>query len=200
MSVTSDTKLHMNATDFPEDIKPALRRSLLSVRCSLDDNERAQWDATIGKHIESHLQAHSMTTLGVYFSTRNEPDLTALYDALSRKGIILSLPVVIKKAAPLLFAKWKPGDPLVKDSYGISTPAARDFVSLPEALLVPCLGFTPDRFRLGYGGGYFDRTLEEEPRPHTIGVAYACLKTHFPIQQYDIPLDVIITETGTIKE
>ncbi len=190
----------MKVTDYPEDIKPALRRSLLFLRCSLDDNKRAQWDAKIGEHIEHHLKTRSLTTLGVYFSTQNEPDLTALYDTLSQKGIILSLPVVIKKAAPLQFAKWMPGDPLVKDSYGISTPEIRDFVPLPQALLIPCLGYTTERFRLGYGGGYFDRTLEQKPRPHTIGIAYSCLASRFPIQEYDIPMDCIITETGPLLE
>lgn len=198
MSVPPDTKFHMEATDSPEDIKRTLRRSLLSLRCSLNDEKRARWDAKISDRIQSHLQTHSLTTLGIYFSTQNEPDLMTLYETLSRKGIILSLPVVIRKTAPLLYAKWKPGDQLVKDNYGISTPETRAYASLPEALLVPCLGFTPDRFRLGYGGGYFDRTLEQEPRPHTIGVAYSCLQTRFPIQEYDIPLDVIITETGAI--
>ena len=199
MSVPPDTPFHAKAGNAPENIKPALRRSLLSLRCALDDGERARWDAKIGEHIAFHLTARALATLGVYFSTQNEPDLMALYDNLSRQGIILSLPVVVKKAAPLQFAKWKPGDPLAKDSYGISTPANREFVALPQALLIPCLGFTEDRFRLGYGGGYFDRTLEQKPRPYTIGVAYSCLKTAFPIQPYDIPLDTIITETGIIR-
>lgn len=198
MSVPPDKKLYMKAIDSPEDIKPALRHSLLSLRCGLDENDRVQWDKKIGEYIECHLRAHSLTTLGVYFSTRNEPDLMALYDTLSQKGIILSLPVVIKKASPMQFAHWKPGDPLVKDSYGISTPETRNFVPLPQALLIPCLGYTKDRFRLGYGGGYFDRTLEQKPRPHTIGIAYSCLQSRFPVQEYDIPMDCIITETGPI--
>lgn len=189
----------MEAPDSPAETKPALRQSLLSLRGSLDDMQRAKWDAKIAEYIEHHLQTRSLTTLGIYFSTRNEPDLTALYDRLCQKGITLSLPVVVKKATPLRYAKWKPGDPLVKDSYGIATPENRDFVALPQALLIPCLGFTPEGFRLGYGGGYFDRTLELKPRPHMIGVAYACLETRFPIQEYDIPLDVIITESGIIQ-
>ena len=199
MSVPPDTALQMEATDTQKDIKPDLRRSLLSLRRSLDEQQRLQWDTKISEHIENHLKTRSLTTLGVYFSTQNEPDLMALYDVLSRKDITLSLPVVIKKTAPLQFAQWKPGEPLLKDLYDISTPATKKFVPLPQALLVPCLGFTKDGYRLGYGGGYFDRTLEQKPRPHTIGVSYSCLKTTFPVREHDIPLDYIITETGIVR-
>ncbi len=198
MSVPPDTRKPIDAPDARQDIKSGLRRSLLALRCSLDDEKRREWDQKISRYLEVHLEKRAITTLGAYFSTRNEPDLMALYDTLFRKGITLFLPVVVEKAAPLQFVKWTPGDPLAKDSYGILTPETRDFVPLPQALLVPCLGFTPDRFRLGYGGGYFDRTLEETPRPHTIGIAYSCLKSDFPIQAYDIALDCIITENGTI--
>ncbi|MDL2283904.1 5-formyltetrahydrofolate cyclo-ligase [Oxalobacter sp. OttesenSCG-928-P03] len=199
MSVPSDKKTNTGTTGSQEDIKPALRRSLLDIRRSLDDATRADWDKKISAHITHHLHIHAISSLGVYFSTRNEPDLMELYVALSEKGMPLSLPVVMGKASPLQFARWKPGDPMTRDSFGISTPKAREFVPLPEALLVPCLGFTPERFRLGYGGGYFDRTLEQTPRPHTIGIAYTCLKADFPVQEYDIPMDCIITETGTIQ-
>ena len=199
MSVPSDTTLQMDAADTRKDIKPELRRSLLSLRHALDEQQRIQWNTRISEHIENHLKTRSLTRLGVYFSTQNEPDLMALYDVLSRKGITLSLPVVIKKATPLQFAQWKPGDPLKRDSYDISTPETRNIVPLPQALLVPCLGFTKDKYRLGYGGGYFDRTLEQKPRPHTIGVSYSCLQTAFPVDEHDIPLDCIITETGIVR-
>lgn len=198
MSVPSDKKTDIDTHAQKQDIKLALRRSLLALRCSLDDAKRAPWDQKIREYIEQHLQIHALSSLGVYFSTRNEPDLTELYASLSRKGMILSLPIVTGKASPLQFATWKPGDPLVKDNFGIPTPKNQEWVSLPQALLIPCVGFTRNRFRLGYGGGYFDRTLEQQPRPHTIGIAYACLEASFPVQEYDIPLDWIITETGII--
>ena len=64
----------------------------------------------------------------------------------------------------------------------------------PAALLVPCLGFNEERYRLGYGGGYYDRTLEHAPRPRTLGIAYACLQAQFASGPYDIALDHIVTE------
>jgi len=198
MSVPSDKKMLIETADPEQDAKSALRRSLLVMRCALDDAARGPQDRKICEHIARYLLARPPTTLGVYLSARNEPDLMELYTALSQKGVTLSLPVVTGKASPLQFAKWKPGDPLVRDRFGIDTPEIREFIPLPRMLLVPCLGFTPERFRLGYGGGYYDRTLEKEPRPHTIGVAYSCLEVRFPIQAYDVPMDCIMTETGVI--
>lgn len=193
MSVPSDMKL-----DIPEKAKTELRHLLLTMRRSLEPEKRMQWDRQISQHIERYLKEHVMATLGIYFSIRNEPELTHLYETLSRKGFSLSLPMIVKKEAPLQFVRWKPGDALINGNFGIPVPQVQHAVPLPDAILVPCLGFTSDRFRLGYGGGYFDRTLEQKPRPHTIGVAYSCLKTQFEIQKYDIPMDCIITEEGVI--
>ena len=85
---------------------------------------------------------------------------------------------------------------MVKDAMGVAVPASRRMVALPPALLVPCLGFNPDHFRLGYGGGYYDRTLEHTPRPFTLGIAYACQAAQFTGAAHDVALDRIITELG----
>jgi 5,10-methenyltetrahydrofolate synthetase len=181
--------------------KPAIRRALLEKRRALDNATRAQWDRRIGEHLARYLRrlpGGVPSALGVYLSTQNEPDLMAFYAELSGQGVALSVPVVTGKALPLQFAQWKPGDPLVKDRYGIATPAVQEWTPVPRVVLVPCLGYTADRFRLGYGGGYFDRTLEQTTRPHAIGVAYACLQAAFPTQPHDIAMDGIITETGVV--
>ena len=184
--------------DTEHDIKPQLRRSLLDMRSALADTVRQQWDSQISAHLEPYLETLTFTTLGIYLSVRNEPDMMTLYTKVSQSGIILSLPVVTASRAPLQFARWAPGDPLTPDRFGIPTPEVKDFIALPELLLIPCLGFTQDRFRLGYGGGFYDRTLEKQPRPHTIGISYSCLKTDFPTRKYDIPLDSLITENGIL--
>lgn len=69
---------------------------------------------------------------------------------------------------------------------------------MPVAMLIPCVGFTEKRFRLGYGGGFFDRTLALYPETHKIGVAYSCLATTFDAEENDIPLDCVITEQGIV--
>ncbi len=198
MSVPLDTKVNIQMQDSSDNIKSTLRRSLLDLRLSLESNKRQRWDQQICHCIEHYIEKRKITTLGVYFSIRNEPDLTWLYEVLTSKGIILSLPMVIYKEAPLQFVRWRPGDPLVKESYGIPVPQQKEEIPLPEAVLVPCLGFSSNRYRLGYGGGYFDRTLEQNPRPHTIGIAYSFLQRDFPVQKYDIPMDCIITEKGIV--
>jgi 5,10-methenyltetrahydrofolate synthetase len=81
-----------------------------------------------------------------------------------------------------------------KDEMGVAVPEVLRFTERPPALLVPCLGFNEQRFRLGYGGGFYDRTLEHAPRPTTLGIAYACLEEQFASAPHDVALDRIITE------
>jgi 5,10-methenyltetrahydrofolate synthetase len=93
-------------------------------------------------------------------------------------GARLLLPVVVQKDAALEFAEWRIGEAMVKDAMGVAVPAElRLQAAYPPALLVPCLGFNPQGYRLGYGGGFYDRTLaRHEPRPQTLGIAYQCLR------------------------
>jgi 5,10-methenyltetrahydrofolate synthetase len=115
---------------------------------------------------------------------------------LAEAGVRLALPVVVARDAPLAFAAWTPGETMVKDGMGVAVPGDLHFVERPPALLVPCLGFNEQNFRLGYGGGYYDRTLAEAPRPYTLGIAYAHQKAAFAGDVHDVALDVIVTEVG----
>ncbi len=80
------------------------------------------------------------------------------------------------------------------DRMGVAVPAQLRMVARPPALLVPCLGFNAQRYRLGYGGGFYDRTLEALPRPLTVGVAYAADLAQFASAAHDVALDIILTE------
>ena len=93
---------------------------------------------------------------------------------------------------PLVFSRWIPGTPLIKDALGTSIPAQEELVT-PQALLIPCLGVNPAGIRLGYGGGFYDRTLAQQPRPITIGVAYQQAMIEFDAQAHDIPMDWVLT-------
>lgn len=199
MSVPPDT-LPNSEPPHPESeqIKPALRQSLLAMRRAIPAPQKTRWDNAVSQHLLAYLEENRLASIAVYIPIRGEPNLTPLYETLNRQGAALSLPVVLNKAAPLQFAAWQPGEAMAKDKAGVAVPENLRIVPRPRAILVPCLGFTQERFRLGYGGGYFDRTLTEPPRPHAIGIAYACLKTRFPVEPHDIPLDCIITETGSI--
>ena len=176
--------------------KAALRRSLRALRDSLSEGERTKFNAAIGAHIERLLVQHSVVSLGVFWPMRNEPDLVDFYAHWARRGMNLSLPVVIGKNAPLRFAAWTPGDILIQDRFGVSVPQNRVFVPLPDVLLVPCVGFDAACYRIGYGGGFYDRTLAVTPKPLAVGVAYACQQATFDICAHDIGLDTIVTESG----
>jgi len=82
---------------------------------------------------------------------------------------------------------------MVTGGMGVTVPGNVHLVERPPALLVPCLGFNADGYRLGYGGGFYDRTLEEKPRPATLGIAYACQQAPFGHAPHDVALDVIVT-------
>ena len=174
--------------------KASLRKALLATRRALPETTRTQWDAAIAQRLLDWCTTGNIAELAVYWPLHGEPDLHAAYLALAARGVALSLPVVLEKHAPLAFASWTPGEPMVKDGMGVAVPAGLRLRSAPAALLVPCLGFNLARYRLGYGGGYYDRTLAHAPRPLTLGIAYGCLQAEFASGPYDIALDHIMTE------
>lgn len=156
-----------------------------------------QWDTLIGARLAAWLTAYPVKTLGVYWPIRGEPDLRSVYAELILRGMQLALPVAVGNGVPLEFAAWKPGDEMGEDNFGISVPAVRNPMR-PEAVLVPCVGFNSRRVRLGYGGGFYDRTLALTPRPVAIGIAYACTLTAFDGAPHDIALDTILTDASAI--
>ncbi len=108
-----------------------------------------------------------------------------------------ALPEVVQKATPLRFRQWWPGVPMAPGVYDIPVPQGTDVVT-PDALLVPPVGFDAAGYRIGYGGGFYDRTLAAaSPRPLTIGVAYEIsrLPSIYP-QAHDQPVDYLVTERG----
>jgi 5-formyltetrahydrofolate cyclo-ligase len=174
--------------------KRTLRQALLERRLNIDDIDRARMDAAIAAHLERCIDQHQVGILGVFWPIRNEPDLHDLYRRLSTRGLRLALPVVTGKDLPLQFAAWAPGDPMEKDAFGVPAPEKLSFVSTPDALLIPCVGFNSLRYRIGYGGGFYDRTLAVKPKPFAIGIAYSCQLVQFQTGEHDVALDLIVTE------
>ncbi len=183
--------------DFAMD-KLALRKALRARRAAIDPAQMRNWDAHIGKQLIAwwSAQAQARATLGVYWPLPGEPDLQGAYAHMAQAGVALALPVVHERDAPLRFARWVPGEEMVKDSMGVAVPLALRWTDLPAYLIVPCLGFNAAGFRLGYGGGFYDRTLAAMPRPQTVGVAYSCQLCAFRSDAHDIALDTILTELG----
>src|SRR5690606_11436232 len=126
-------------------------------------------------------------------------DLQAPYRDLARRGMTLGLPVVAARHAALRFAAWSPGQALTPGAHGVPVPAQCDRFILPQLLLVPCVGYNPRGFRIGYGAGYYDRTLALQARPLAIGIAYSCAQADFAEDAHDIPLDLIVTECGPFE-
>ncbi len=177
--------------------KAALRKSLAARRAAIQAPDKARWDAAICTRVLAWWRAGHAGAggpVGVYWPLRGEPDLSVAYAELAAGGVRLALPVVLARDSALGFAEWEPGEAMVKDTMGVAVPALLRMVARPPVLLIPCLGFNAQGYRLGYGGGYYDRTLEAAPRPQTVGVAYACLLAQFACAPHDVALDTIITE------
>lgn len=186
---------HHRVNIMPQNIaqKTTLRRELLANRQAMDAEVRRKRDSIIAGRVVAWCAQHRPGCLGVYFPVRGEPDLLAAYLEIKGLGTRLALPVVTAPDAPLKFIEWAPGDPLAKDPFGVPIPASGHAVR-PDALLIPCVGFDAAGYRLGYGGGFYDRTLEAKPRPLTVGIAYASMKANFDVSPHDVPMDLVITD------
>jgi 5,10-methenyltetrahydrofolate synthetase len=184
--------------DEKQAAKTALRKALRTTRGALDPAIKVQWDAHIGAQVVAWWRLRQVSVIGVYWPLAGEPDLRAAYAELHQAGVRLALPVVMERDAPLTFTEWTPGEAMLPDEAGVQVPAQLRFIERPPALLIPCLGFNADGYRLGYGGGYYDRTLEQPPRPHTLGIAYSNQEAVFSHAPHDVPLDVIVTETTNV--
>jgi 5-formyltetrahydrofolate cyclo-ligase len=171
------------------------RQRLLALRTAARPAERRLWGDEIEATLRALLLERPVMTLGVYWPFQAEFDPRALIDWVIARGFAVALPAVADKNGPLEYRAWRPGEALVDGVWAIPIPEAREVV-VPEAVLAPLVGFDRQCYRLGYGGGYFDRTLAAFlARPLAIGVGYEMsqIETIFP-QPFDIPMDVIVTE------
>ena len=173
------------------------RKRLIALRQALPADQRRR----CGDRIEAELRrliAERPGTLGVYWPFRAEFDPRPLIDWAVAAGRTVALPVVVDKKGPLEYRTWRPGEALVDGVWNIPVPEKREIVT-PAIVLAPLVGFDRACYRLGYGGGYFDRTLAAlAPRPLAIGIGFAIqeLETIHP-QPFDVPMDLVVTETGT---
>ena len=135
-----------------------------------------------------------------YLPIRNELDPIPLLTALAKLGYRLAMPVVEKKSAPLAFRQWAPGDPLRNAQFGLTEPLDTAATVLPDLLLIPGAAFDSAGYRIGYGGGFYDRTLQlyrSSRRITAIGVAFDEQEVPcFPHEPHDQRLDYLITPTG----
>ncbi|KNH06912.1 5-formyltetrahydrofolate cyclo-ligase [Candidatus Burkholderia brachyanthoides] len=183
--------------------KGALRATLLASREALQEHPtRASIDHALAARLREVIDSFEVSYVGVYWPVAGEFDARGavaqwLAADASRTA---ALPVVVQPHAPMAFHAWHAQSPMKTGRYCIPVPEDETVV-VPELLLIPCVGFDDARFRLGYGGGYYDRTLAAWPverKPVTIGIAFEAGKCDaLPREAHDMPLDAIVTEAAT---
>jgi len=207
--------------------KISIRKALIEARLNMPDRlERAD---LLQRVMRIWLVGRPDEVIGAYWPIKGEFDpLPALYrwqeDAIlnedseskivfdqsglaqiatesiaSRSPRKIGLPVVDKQHKTLTFHAWYPGCPMEEDAYGIPKPKGTEVV-VPTLLFVPCLGYGPGGFRLGYGGGFYDRTLASlQPRPRTVGLGYTQgWLPDFEPESHDLPLDAVLNDNGVV--
>jgi len=176
------------------------RARLLRERSALSEETLSGMRSRMDTHIERTFPDLVHGVLAFCWPYKNEYDVRHLAAALRRRGAKTAMPVVIAPKTPLIFREWHPGVKLADGPLGIPYPVESDEVQ-PDHVLLPMVGWDGDGYRLGYGGGFFDRTLAAiARRPRVIGVAYeqAYMKTIRP-QPHDIPVDFVVTERGVYR-
>jgi 5,10-methenyltetrahydrofolate synthetase len=186
-----------NLSFEPTRDKRALRKQLQAERLAMAD--RHERSVHLQQVLRVWLVGRQERSIGAYWPIKGEFDaLPALYRwSEAEPGRRIGLPVVDRETKHLRFHVWYPGCPMEEDAYGIPKPKDTEAFE-PELLLVACVGFGPKGLRLGYGGGFYDRTLADlKPRPYTVGVGY--MHGHVPwleAEPHDVPLDAMLTEEG----
>lgn len=172
---------------------------------------RAAAFATHGNRARARLAEHGLAFLAPppgaiisgFAAIRDEIDPSALLERLAAEGHTLALPVMQGKDKPLLFRAWAPGDAMGKVQWGIAEPLPDQPELQPDIILVPLLAFDAAGYRLGYGGGFYDRSLEllRALKPViAVGIAYDELKVDaVPHLHYDQPLDWVLTPSGPLR-
>ena len=173
------------------------RIELIAAREAIPGAARQDAGARVGALLRQAFPAPRDRVIAFCWPYRGEVDVRFAIRGLREAGALAALPVVAGKAQPLQFRRWWPGVTMTRGALGIPAPAGTQAVT-PDIAFVPLVGFDGRGYRLGYGGGYFDRTLAALARkPVTVGVGFAAsrLATIHPLP-HDIAMDFVVTEAG----
>jgi len=186
-------------SDF-KNFRIQLRRVTISGREALTETARSALTARLEQHLVALLEALNPSSIGFCWPYRAEPDLRRFIThwLAAAPNRLAALPVVLDREKPMVFRQWTPETRLVPDRHGIPHPPCGEPV-VPDAVLVPVNAFDADGYRIGYGGGYFDRTLAVMDTI-AIGVGFELgrVLSVYP-QPYDRPMNWIVTEAGTLR-
>ncbi len=178
-----------------------LRRELLARRLALPADRLHAWRLAMDRHLQYGFPGLAKGVVAFCWPIRNEYDARHLMRRLREQGATAALPVVLAPKTPLIFREWHPGVEMALGKLDIPYPRASAEL-VPNTVLLPMNGFDAQGYRLGYGGGFFDRTLESlrARKPLVIGVSFelAAIDTIRP-QPWDIPMDYVVTERGVYR-
>jgi len=180
--------------------RKAERTRLIAARVALDQATLERYRHAIDAHLERSFPGLASATLAFCWPIKGEYDARHLIRTLRARGALTALPVVVAPKQPLIFREWHPGVEMATGPLDIPYPANSP-PAVPDAVLLPMNGWDAAGYRLGYGGGFFDRTLVNfSKRPAVIGVSYemAKLETIHP-QSWDVPVDWVVTERGVYR-
>ena len=180
--------------------RKAERERLIAARLALDQETLEHFRHRIDRHLERAFPGLAASKLAFCWPIRGEYDARHLIRTLRERGALTALPAVVAPRTPLAFREWHPGVAMAAGPLDIPYPVNSADV-VPETVLLPMNGWDHAGFRLGYGGGYFDRTLAALPtKPAIIGVSYemARIETIHP-QSWDMPVDWVVTERGVYR-
>jgi 5-formyltetrahydrofolate cyclo-ligase len=195
--LSSEVPLAPSETDWSSinTWRKATRQRLISERIRLARHFRRAQSEEAKRRLVQNVDLLEFETIGLYWPIKGEIDCRDIARAhVEREGVV-ALPVVVERGAPVEFWRWRPGARMSRGLWNIPIPEQRELVQ-PDALIVPLVGFDAGCYRLGYGGGYYDRTLGASARrPYCVGLGFNCgaLSTIYP-QRHDIPLDAIVTD------
>lgn len=178
--------------------KRTLRRTFIARRAALDDSTRRAAARRALLHLVGALPLQSDSIVAAFWPLPAELDTRPLFEALAALGVVTALPRVVAKGAPLAFHRFRPGDALLEAGMRVFEPAATAPAVCPTIVVVPLVAFDAQGFRLGYGGGFYDRTLGAlGPDVVAIGLAFELQRARaLPHEATDVPLSTIVTETG----
>ena len=175
----------------------AKRAELLNVRMGLAQDDHRRLSVAVLDRLMAAFPGVRAAKLGIYWPPRGEISIFPLAQRSLAEGGEVSLPGIVERRGPLQFRAWKPGEPLSTGVYDIPFPRDGAVVQ-PDPLIIPLVGFDDACHRLGYGGGYYDRTLAKAKiKPLTIGVGFEFMRlASIQPLAHDIPMDVVVTEAG----
>ena len=182
--------------------KVKYRKIALSKRRELHDNmPHHEYAARIKQFFHRWiLEEKAVSVIGLYYPVKSEMNPLTLIDYLETEGKIACLPIVVGKRSPLIFKIWSPGKDMVVGHYGIPVPDNGKIVT-PDLVICPLLAYDAKGMRLGYGGGFYDRTiihLRRNKQTRYMGLAFSEQKSYhdLPSEEHDVPLDAVLTEAG----